>query len=165
MLSRSEDHSLIFLVDMVRISKEEVETAKPKYFSFYSLFCFSEEINSKSLRLVKSGGVLKKYNIVIMTNKAEKYIKHFMWKGELMRETDNVISLEEKEEKEMNQIIRDYRRTLRAKEKKEESKGKSTILFINSSMITYLSRKNIRKSIFRLSPYCKYIVFYSCSQY
>jgi hypothetical protein len=65
----------------------------------------------------------------------------------------------------MYQIIRNYRKTLKEIEKKDKSKKKSAILFLSSSMITYLSRKNIRKSIFKLSVYCKYIVFYSCSQY
>ncbi len=32
-------------------------------------------------------------------------------------------------------------------------------------MITYLSRRNIRNSLLKLAPYCKYIVFYNCSQF
>lgn len=129
------------------------------------MFCFKEESNEKSLKLIKAKGVLKKYNVVILTSKAEKYIKFYMKKGGLLEGSDKVIALEEKEEKEMNHIIRNYRKTLRVREKREEAKDKSAVLFINSSMITYLSRKNIRKSIFKLSAYCKYIVFYGCSQY
>lgn len=63
--------------------------------------------------------MLKKYNLVILTSKAEKYIKYFMKKGELMKNDDNDISLEEKEEKEMNNIIRKHRKTLKAKEKRD----------------------------------------------
>lgn len=36
---------------------------------------------------------------------------------------------------------------------------------MSSTMITYLSRNNIRQSLFKLAPYCKYLVFYNCSQF
>lgn len=32
-------------------------------------------------------------------------------------------------------------------------------------MITYLSRRSIRQSLFKLAAYCKYIVFFNCSQF
>lgn len=88
-----------------------------------------------------------------------------MERARMKGSNDPVIALEEKEEKDLNHIIRNYRSSLQEAEKRDSSRKKSAILFLNSSMITYLSRKNIRRSLFKLSVYCKYIVFYSCSQY
>jgi hypothetical protein len=32
-------------------------------------------------------------------------------------------------------------------------------------MITYLSRRAIRNALLKLTPYCKYVLFYNCSQF
>ena len=78
---------------------------------------------------------------------------------------DGVIMLDEKEEGQINQIIKDYRNTLRKKCRQSHEYTKHNILFLSSTMITYLSRRNIRKSLYKLAKYCKYIVFYNCSQF
>lgn len=161
-----ERGSLVLFVDVMGVEGIELSMLKSvRYFTFHCLFCFSEESNRGALKLVSSERVLRKYNVAILTSKAEKYIKYWMGKGGLLGPGDNVISLEEKEEREMTHIIRNYRKTLGGKERSAEIGQKSTILFINSSMITYLSRRSIRRAIFKLSAYCKYMVFYGCSQY
>ena len=103
--------------------------------------------------------------MVILSSKTWKYINYFMEKARMKNSSDLVIALEEKEEKEMHHILRNYRSSLKQAELRDKHKKKSAILFLNSNMITYLSRKVIRKSLFKLAVYCKYIVFYSCSQY
>lgn len=65
----------------------------------------------------------------------------------------------------MHHILRNYRKTLRDRESNKPMIDKSAIMFINSSMTAYLSRKSMRKAIFKLAAYCKYLVFYDCSQY
>lgn len=103
----------------------------------------------------------------MMTNKTRRYIQYFLEKSGMKSQLrDSVIVLDEQEEWQVNQIIKDHRKNLRKKSRESrEGLQKQCILFVNSTMITYLSRRNIRKSLFKLAPYCKYIVFYNCSQF
>jgi hypothetical protein len=165
-LKNQENNALILFVEITQLDGIELEVSKSsQYLDFYAAFSFSEELNENSLALVRSESVLKKYNVVILTSKTWKYINYFMEKARMKGAADAVIALEEKEEKEMYHMLRNHRAALKEAEKRDSWRRKSAILFLNSSMITYLSRKNIRKSLFKLSVYCKYIVFYGCSQY
>lgn len=65
----------------------------------------------------------------------------------------------------MNNIIKNHIKLLQQKRSSSNSKKKTVLLYLNSSMITHLSRRNIRRSLWRLSDFCKYIIFYNCSQF
>jgi len=69
------------------------------------------------------------------------------------------------EESQINQTIRDYKKIFKDRRVISKKNNKEAILFLNSTMITYLSRKHIRDSFLKLTPYCKFITFYNCSQF
>ena len=79
--------------------------------------------------------------------------------------TDNVIILDEKEEGTIYQTIKDHRNTIKKESRETNNYSKHIILFLSSNMVPYLSRKSIRRALTRLSRYCKYIVFYNCTQF
>lgn len=110
-----------------------------------------------------------------MTNKNRKYIEHFMGLSGMIKHQskditksqtgDDIIILDEMEEAQINQTIRDYKNLFKERRINSKKNNKEAILLLNSTMITYLSRKTIRQSFLKLTPYCKYILFYNCSQF
>ena len=65
----------------------------------------------------------------------------------------------------MYNIMKNHLKTIKDEKSSNIQKKKKTLLFLDSNMITYLSRRNIRKSLFKLASDCKYVVFYNCSEY
>lgn len=74
--------------------------------------------------MLKEEAVLARFNVVIMTNKNRKYIEYFMGLSGMMKSPnheellksmnkDDVIVLDEKEESQIYQTIKDYRKMLR----------------------------------------------------
>jgi len=82
-----------------------------------------------------------------------------------MKDEDTIqITLEEKEEREMTYIIKNHIKTL-SNQQANNKVRKKAILLLDSSMITHLSHHSIRHLLCRLSKFCRYMVFYNCSQY
>jgi hypothetical protein len=68
----------------------------------------------------------------------------------------------------MSEILKNHIKRLHRQQqtaKSNNKKGPCALLFLNSSMITHLSRHNVRKSLCLLTELCRYVVFYGCSQY
>lgn len=132
----------------------------------YGAITFTESFDRKMVAMLKDERVVNRFNVVMLTTKTRRYIEYFLEKsGMKSANGDGVIVLDEREEGQINQIIKDYRNNLRKKSRESNEHSKHNILFLSSTMITYLSRRNIRKSLSKLARYCKYIVFYNCSQF
>lgn len=122
---------------------------------------FEEESRNYPTQLITDKNILEKYNTIIMTTKTWKYFEALVTRTKIKAASDKFIILEEKEENEMNEIVRNHLRTM----KQGRNNEKNVILCLDANMITYLSRRLIRASLKRMADYCKYIVFYNCSQY
>ena len=63
----------------------------------------------------------------------------------------------------MKNILRNHIKNL--EEHLSSSNQKKAIMLVSSSMVTHLSRTSLRKDLKTLAKFCKYIVFYGCSEY
>jgi hypothetical protein len=157
---------LMLFIEIVPLSTDL--SISNQFYMLYGAITFTESYDAKMVKMLKDERIVNKFNVVMLTTKSRWYIEYFLEKSGMKSPNNKeAIVLDEKEEGQVNQIIRDYRNTLRKKMKERESQEytKQNILLLSSTMITYLSRGNIRKSLSKLAKYCKYIVFYNCSQF